>query len=438
MARIAEEGGDLMFFDYAKIHVKAGDGGNGLVSYRREKFVPDGGPWGGDGGNGASILLEADPGMRTLLDFKHKNHYKAERGGHGMTKGMHGRSAEDLVLRVPLGTVVRDAESGELLADITEAGMRVRVVKGGRGGRGNMRFATRNNTAPDYAENGEPGEERWLLLELKLISDVGLIGMPNAGKSTLLSRVTGARPKIADYPFTTLDPNLGVVDMGDGESFVLADVPGLIEGAHAGAGLGHRFLRHVERTRVLIHMLDMSEFSGREPWDDFYTINEELRLYQERLASRPQIVAANKMDAPGAAERLPELKKRLGDAYEIFPVSTLTGEGLKELIGRAYELLKEQPEQEEALPSEELRHVVVTDEPDFVFSREADGTVLVGGPKVEKLVAMTDFANEASCERLGRILTRMGLDEALRKWGVQDGDSIRIGKQEFDFVEANH
>ena len=271
-----------MFFDYAKIFVKGGDGGNGVVAFRREKYVPMGGPAGGDGGNGGNIIFEGDTGLKTLVDFKYKRHYKAPRGEHGRGKGMYGARAEDYIIKVPLGTIVRDAEDNSILADIVSASQRVVVAKGGRGGKGNIHFANAFNKAPEIAENGEPGEERWLVLELKLLADVGLIGMPNAGKSTLISKVTAARPKIADYPFTTLNPNLGVVELGD-TSFVIADLPGLIKGAAEGVGLGHRFLRHVERTRLLVHVLDMSPREEGSVWEDYLCINEEISLYSEEL-----------------------------------------------------------------------------------------------------------------------------------------------------------
>ncbi|HBC91428.1 MAG TPA: GTPase ObgE, partial [Pelotomaculum sp.] len=287
-----------MFFDKARIFVKGGDGGNGCVAMRREKYVPEGGPWGGDGGRGGDIVFQADKGLRTLVDFRYKRHYKAERGKHGEGKNRYGPSADDLVVRLPVGTVIRDDDTGELIADLVQNGQQVVVARGGRGGRGNAHFATPNNKAPKLAEKGEPGEERWLSLELKLLADVGLVGFPNAGKSTLISQVSAAKPKIADYPFTTITPNLGVVRVDDGRSFVVADIPGLIEGAHLGAGLGHEFLRHVERTRLLIHVLDTAGSEGRDPVEDFKVTNRELILYNPAIGSRPQVIVANKMDLP--------------------------------------------------------------------------------------------------------------------------------------------
>ena len=308
-----------MFYDRTKIYVKAGNGGNGAVSFRREKYVPLGGPDGGDGGRGGDIILVADEGLRTLVDFRYKRHYKGDRGEHGQGKDRHGKSAEDLILRVPVGTIVKDAETGEILADFTKHGQREVVAKGGRGGRGNARFISNTNKAPTVAERGEPGEERWLLLELKLLADVGLVGFPNVGKSTLISKVSAARPKIADYPFTTLVPNLGVVRVEE-ESFVMADIPGIIEGAHTGAGLGLEFLRHVERTRLLLHVLDISGSEGRDPVQDFEIINRELREYSPALAERPMLVVPNKIDLPGSEDNLARLREHLRDKYEIFPI----------------------------------------------------------------------------------------------------------------------
>ena len=301
-----------MFVDYVKIYVRGGDGGNGAVAFRREKYVPRGGPAGGDGGRGGDVIFRVDEGLRTLIDFRYQKHFKAKRGEHGRSKGQHGASAEPLVVKVPPGTVVKDAETGEVIADLTRKGQEVVVARGGRGGRGNMRFVSPSNPAPEIAENGEPGEERWVELELKVLADVGLIGYPSVGKSTLLAAVSAARPKIADYHFTTLSPNLGVVDVGDGRSFVMADLPGLIEGAHQGVGLGHQFLRHVDRTRVLVHVVDMAALEGRDPYEDWVKINQELRQYRKELAGRPQIVAANKMDLPDARAICPTFAKESG------------------------------------------------------------------------------------------------------------------------------
>ncbi|MDD2498230.1 MAG: GTPase ObgE [Desulfitobacteriaceae bacterium] len=424
-----------MFFDRAKVYVKGGDGGNGIVAFRREKYVPEGGPAGGDGGNGGDIVFFADEGLRTLIDFKYKQHYRATRGQHGQGKGMHGKSGEDLVLKIPVGTVIKDSETDQVLADFTEHGQTVIVARGGRGGRGNTRFASAKNRIPTLAENGEPGEEKWIHLELKLLADVGLLGFPNAGKSTIISKVSAARPKIADYPFTTLAPNLGVVRIDEESSFVLADIPGLIEGAHKGAGLGHHFLRHLERTKVLIHVLDMSEQADRSPWNDFVTINNELKEYREDLAGRPQIVAANKMDLPGTQEQLEELKRNIGDEYEVYPISAATGEGLKKLINQVYEMVcaceKALPEP----PEPEIKHVRVVPKEKYQIHEKEKGLFVVSGEEIKRLVAMTDFNNEAAVKRMQKIFKNLGLDQALREKGAKAGDVIQIEKWEFDFSE---
>lgn len=426
-----------MFYDKAKIFVKGGDGGNGCVAMRREKYVPEGGPWGGDGGRGGDVVFQADEGLRTLVDFRYQRHYKSERGQHGMGKNMHGRSGEDLVVRVPVGTIVRDADTGNLLADLVKDGQEVRVARGGRGGRGNARFATPLNKAPTMAEKGEPGEERWLELELKLLADVGLIGFPNAGKSTLISKVSAARPKIANYPFTTLEPNLGVVRLDEGRSFVMADIPGLIEGAHEGVGLGHDFLRHTERTRLLIHVIDAAGSEGRDPVADFQAINRELRLYDPKLSLRPQVVAANKMDLPGAAENLERLqnylKEEYGEKYEIFFISALAGDGLKPLIFRVADLLDQMPPEEVA---EEEVPLVTTyqPEPRFTVTRDEWGYV-VSGREIERHIAMTDMENDEAVERLQRIMNLMGIYGALKEAGAKEGDTVRIKDLEFEYVD---
>jgi len=421
-----------MFYDRAKIYVKAGDGGNGCVAFRREKYVAEGGPWGGDGGRGANVIFRGDSGLRTLVDFRYQRHYKGTRGQHGRGKNMHGRWAEDLVVRVPLGTVIKDETSGLILGDIVDEGQEVVVARGGRGGRGNSRFAGPHNKAPTMAEKGEPGEECWLVLELKVLADVGLVGFPNAGKSTLIAKVSAARPKIADYPFTTLTPNLGVVSLGEGSNFVMADIPGLIEGAHGGAGLGHNFLRHVERTRLLVHVLDIAGIEGRDPLEDFRVINRELELYNKILADRTQVIAANKTDLPQSEENLARLRDELGKDYEIFPVSAVTGAGVPELIRRVYELLSEIPAEQTLFEQE--AEVVHKSEPRFTISRR-DGELVVEGREIEKHVAMTDLDNEEALDRLQRIITVMGLEQALREHGARDGDVVRIGDFTFDFVE---
>ncbi|MEW6622614.1 MAG: GTPase ObgE [Bacillota bacterium] len=421
-----------MFYDKARIFVKAGDGGNGAVAFRREKYVPEGGPSGGDGGNGGCIVLMGDEGLKTLVDFKYRPHYKAQRGEHGQGKNMHGKNGEDLVLRVPLGTIVKNHDTGKIIADITIDGQKVIVAKGGRGGRGNARFTSSKNRVPSLAEKGEPGEKVTLLLELKLIADVGLIGMPNAGKSTLISVISAAKPKIADYPFTTLTPNLGVVSLEEGSSFVVADIPGLIEGAHEGAGLGHEFLRHIERTRIFVHVLDMSPMGDRVVLKDFEVINNELSLYNPRLSSKKQIIAANKMDLPGSDQNLSLLRNAVGHDYEIYPISAITGSGISDLLWRISQLVKE-IDPEPLYGFEDFRMV---EEPLERFSITIeDGIYLVQGKEVEKHVAMTDFDNEEGVNRLQRILKVMGIEDALREKGIKDGSTVKIGEMEFDFVE---
>ena len=335
-----------MFLDTAKISVKAGRGGDGMVAFRREKYVPNGGPWGGDGGKGGSVIFKVDEGLRTLMDFRYNRIFKAKSGEKGMTKGMHGRGAEDLIVRVPQGTTVRDAETNKVITDLVENGQEFVVAHGGRGGRGNIRFATPRNPAPEIAENGEPGEERELQLELKILADVGLVGFPSVGKSTLLSVVTAAKPKIGAYHFTTIVPNLGMVRTKSGDSFAMADLPGLIEGASQGVGLGTQFLRHIERTRVILHVIDMSASEGRDPYEDYVSINNELETYNLRLMERPQIIVANKMDMPEAEENLKVFKEKLAANYDdfdempmIFPISSLAHQGLENLMEATAELL---------------------------------------------------------------------------------------------------
>ncbi|HBQ76457.1 MAG TPA: GTPase ObgE, partial [Exiguobacterium sp.] len=319
-----------MFVDQVNIYVKAGDGGRGQVAFRREKYVPDGGPAGGDGGHGAHVVLEVDEGLRTLMDFRYKRHFKAVQGENGMSKGMHGRKAEHLIVKVPPGTVVYDDDTNAVIADLVHHGQQAIVAKGGRGGRGNTRFATPANPAPEHAENGEPGEEKYLKLELKMLADVGLVGFPSVGKSTMLSVVSAARPKIGAYHFTTITPNIGVVETEDSRSFVMADLPGLIEGASEGVGLGHQFLRHVERTKVIVHVIDMSGMEGRDPIEDYNIINKELADYNLRLTERPQVVVANKMDMPDAAEHLEAFKEAFPE-LEVFEISAATRQGLRDL-----------------------------------------------------------------------------------------------------------
>ncbi|MGI9861593.1 GTPase ObgE [Moorella naiadis] len=423
-----------MFYDEAKIYVKGGDGGNGIVAFRREKYVARGGPSGGDGGRGGSVILKADAGLRTLVDFRYRAHYRAERGQHGQGKDRHGRSAPDLILRVPAGVVVRDAATGQVLADLVVDGQQVVVAAGGRGGRGNARFVSPTDRAPAFAEKGEPGEERWLRLELKLLADAGLVGLPNAGKSTLLARISAARPKIAAYPFTTLAPNLGVVRLEDGKSFVVADIPGLIAGAHQGAGLGLKFLRHIERTRVLVHVLDITH-PAKEVLANWQTVNDELAHYNPELAQRPQVVAANKMDLPGGEEKVALLQEQLGPDYRIFPIAAATGEGINALLYHLAGLLDTLPPPAPVTALEEEAEKVTIVAPEELSIEREGGAFVVRNPAIERRVAMTYLDNEEALRRLQAYLKEKGVDEALRRAGATAGATIRIGKYEFEYVE---
>ena len=419
-------GEEPVFYDRAKIYVKGGDGGNGVVAFRREKFVPYGGPSGGNGGKGGDVYLVVDPSLNTLLPFKYKVHFKAQRGEHGSGKNKTGASGKDLEVRVPPGTLVYDAETGKLLADLTRPGQRFLAAKGGRGGRGNAAFKSPTKQAPRLAEKGEPGEERWLILELKLIADVGIVGVPNAGKSTLLSKVTAAKPKIADYPFTTVVPQLGVAVVDD-KDFVLADIPGLLEGAHKGVGLGDRFLKHIERTKVLIHLLNGL---SPDPVGDWEAINQELELFNPALAGKPQVVAFNKIDIPEVREAFPKVRDRLRKkgVGEVFPISALTGEGVQELMRRVLKTLEELPEEPEI--EEEAVFTIEEDENAFQITREEDGAWRVTGKKVERAAAMTNWDYYEAAMRFQRILEALGVTQALEEAGVKDGDVVRIGNTE--------
>ncbi len=420
-----------MFLDEVTIFVKAGSGGDGAATFRREAFVPRGGPDGGDGGRGGSVYLEVDPGLTTLRDFQYRHHFRAESGGRGERQRRHGKAGQDLVLRVPPGTAVFDAETGALLADLVAAGQRVMVARGGRGGLGNVHFATATHQAPRHAQKGEPGEERTLRLELRLIADVGLVGLPNAGKSTLLAALTAARPKIAPYPFTTLEPNLGVLELGEDDPRrpTIADVPGLIEGASSGAGLGHAFLRHVERTRLLVHVVDGA---GRDPEWDYGVIRSELEAYDPALLRRPIIVAFNKIDLPEAVRAWPAFEAaRKRDGVSVVAISAAVGTGLEELRRRLGELLPSADVL--ALPPEPAGVVVHRLEAAgdaFAFEREPDGGFRVRGRRIERLTAMTDFENEESAARFQRDLERLGIDAELRRRGIEPGDVVRIGRLE--------
>ena len=430
-----------MFVDQVKIYIKGGDGGNGAVAFRREKYIPKGGPAGGDGGKGGDVIFEVEEGMRTLIDFRYKRHFKAARGEHGGPKNQHGKNAEDLIVKVPPGTMILHAKTKAVIADLTENGQRVTILKGGRGGKGNTRFTSSSNPAPEICENGEPGKEMEVILELKVLADVGLVGFPSVGKSTLLSTVSKARPKIAAYHFTTIVPNLGVVEVPDGRSFVTADLPGLIEGAHAGVGLGHQFLKHIERTRVIVHVIDMGSTEGRDPYEDYITINKELEQYNMRLLERPQLIAANKMDVDGAKENLEVFKTKLNADIPVFPISSATQFGIKELLYKIADVLEVTetfPMYDKDIQDEEQRvlYKYVKESQLFEVSRDMDGAFLLTGEELEKVFKMTDFTREASVRRFARQMRGMGVDDALRAKGAKDGDIVRIDQFEFEFIDG--
>ena len=417
-----------MFFDQAKIYLKSGNGGSGIVSFRREKYVPRGGPDGGDGGRGGHVVFQVKSEITTLSDFRYKRHFKAESGGQGEAVNRTGKDGKDLYIEVPVGTVVRDAETQEVLADLTEDGMEYLILRGGRGGRGNARFSTATRQAPQIAEKGELGMELWVELELKLIADVGLVGFPNVGKSTLISQISAARPKIADYPFTTLVPNLGVVDH-KGKSFVAVDIPGLIEGAHQGVGLGLQFLRHVERTRILVHLVDVSGLSGRNPYEDYLQINKELAAYSETLAAKPQIIALNKTDLPDAGNLIRDFQAKVTDA-KIIPISAATKEGISTLLDEIIGLLDQYPVQFEPL---EIKEFVAAGE-DLTIKIVRDNEVyVVKNTALERRMQRYDLDNDDSLRSFQRLLKRWKVEEALTEAGVREGDTVRIADFEFTY-----
>ncbi|MFC6170837.1 GTPase ObgE [Loigolactobacillus jiayinensis] len=430
-----------MFIDQVKITARAGHGGNGLVAFRREKFVPLGGPAGGDGGRGGSIILKVDEGLRTLMDFRYKRIFKAPSGENGMNKGMTGRGAKDTIISVPPGTTVRRVVDDHLLGDLTDDGQELVIAKGGRGGRGNVHFASPRNPAPEIAENGEPGSEVDVSLELKLLADVGLIGFPSVGKSTLLSVITSAKPKIGAYHFTTLVPNLGMVSLPDGRSFAAADMPGLIEGAANGVGLGIEFLRHIERTRVLLHLVDMSGVDEQDPFNDFEKINAELAKYDPSLLERPQIIVATKMDMPDSADNLATFKKQLAAAEItalIFPIAAIAHQGLNELLLATADLLEATPAfplySEEPTATEKQYDFVADSKPAFDIEID-DGVFVITGEKVERLYQMANLEHDDSVMRFARQLRGMGIDDALRAKGAKNGDLVQIDEFTFEFVE---
>lgn len=422
-----------MFTDYAKIIIKSGDGGNGAVSFRREKYVAAGGPDGGDGGRGGSIYFIVDPDSNTLVDFRFKKKFKAENGKNGEGARRYGKSGEDLYVKVPIGTLIKDAETGKIIADLSHKGQKELILPGGRGGKGNSHFATSTRQAPRFSQDGEKGIEKEVILELKLLADVGLIGFPNVGKSTFLSKTTSATPKIADYHFTTLEPNLGVVKNDYGESFVIADIPGIIEGASNGTGLGLQFLRHIERTRLLLHVIDVSGSEGRNPVEDFKTINKELKKYSEKLASRKQIIVANKVDAMQDETLYNELQKMAKkENIEIFKVSAATGEGLKDLFKHVAEELKKLPKEDIVEADEKVIYTLKEEKQGFEIKKE-NGEFRVFGPDVDRLMARVNLADNESMYYFQKMLANLGINDALKNAGVQDGDTVRFNDWEFDW-----
>ena len=424
-----------MYTDYTKIIAKSGDGGNGAISFRREKYVAAGGPDGGDGGKGGDIYFIVDKDSNTLINFRYNKKFKAENGKNGSGARCNGKKGEDLYIKVPIGTVVRDAETGEIVADLSEEDAKELVLPGGRGGKGNTHFATSTRQAPRFAQTGEKGIEKTLILELKSLADVGLVGFPNAGKSTFLSVVTDAKPKIADYPFTTLNPNLGVVKTENGESFVIADIPGLIEGASEGVGRGIQFLRHIERTRLLLHLIDVSGFQGRDPVKDFYDINNELKNYSEKLTKKKQIIVATKLDVAQddtLYKKLEEVAKK--EKLEIFKISSITRQGLKELLIRVEELLKEIPKENLIEPGTRKVYKLEEDKNEFEIVKEEDMYVVIG-PAVEKLMSRVNLEDTESMYYFQRKLDELGVNEALKKAGVKEGDTVKVVDWELEWYD---
>ena len=416
-----------MFIDRARIFVQSGKGGDGMSSFRHEKFVPKGGP------NGGNVVLVADRNVNTLVDFRFRRLFKAKPGGKGEGSNKYGRNAEDLLITVPLGTIVKDEETGQIMADLSRDGQQAIVAKGGRGGRGNWHFRTSANRTPTFAERGEPGEERWLRLELKVLADVGLLGYPSVGKSSILRKVSAAQPEVAAYHFTTLNPILGVVDLPDHRSFVMADIPGLIDGASEGVGLGHDFLRHIERTKILIHVLDVSGMEGRDPIEDYEKINAELAKYSEKLSRKLQIVAANKIDLltddSDNLERLMDYMAAKG--IEVYPICAVSGDGMDKLLERVWTLLEEYVEEADETTEEVVYKA--QNKPDFEVTRDTDGAFVITGARIENLVAMTNFDDDQSLRRFQRIWRYMELDKLLQEHGIQDGNTVRIYAMEFEY-----
>ncbi len=423
-----------MFLDEVVVELQAGNGGNGCMAYHREKYIEMGGPFGGNGGRGSNIIFKADEGLNTLIDLRYRRVIKGDKGENGLGKGMTGRSATDVIVKVPVGTIITDQETNLILGDLTKNGEEVIVANGGRGGKGNMALATRNNLCPSYAENGEPGEIRKVKVELKLLADVGLVGLPSVGKSTFISQISASKPKIAEYHFTTLSPNLGVVRTPDNRSFVVADLPGLIEGASLGEGLGDQFLKHIERTRLIAHIIDMGSFEGRDPYEDYCVINKELANFKTNLMNKKQIVIANKMDIPGAVENLEKFKEKVD--VEVFPISAVTKEGINEVLYRMADILdeiKKEPLYEEEKFESHILYKFEEEKP-FEINREGN-TWVISGEKVEKILKMTKFQTEESIIRFASKLRKLGIDDRLRELGAVDGDNVRILDLEFEYKE---
>ena len=423
-----------MFTDYVKIIAKAGNGGNGAISFRREKYVAAGGPDGGDGGKGGDIYFEVDPDSNTLIDFRYNKKFKAENGKNGEGAHKYGKSGEDLVIKVPIGTIIRDAKTNKVLADLSEPAQKELLLAGGRGGKGNSHFATSTRQAPRFAQDGEKGEEKELILELKLLADVGLIGFPNVGKSTFLSMTTSATPKIADYHFTTLEPNLGVVKTDYGDSFVIADIPGIIEGASEGTGLGLQFLRHIERTRLLLHVIDVSGSEGRNPVQDFHTINEELKKYSEKLSKRKQIIVANKIDVMQDENLYKELEKVAKENnMEIFKISAATGEGVSELIKHVAEVLKTLPK-EDLIEIEDRKVYTLEDKDEYTITKE-DGMFVVRGEAVGRIMRRVNIEDNESLYYFQKSLDNLGVNQKLKKMGIKEGDIVKIDDYELEWED---
>lgn len=421
-----------MLVDYTKIFVKSGDGGNGAITFRREKYVAAGGPDGGDGGKGGDVYFIVDPDANTLINFRYNKKYKAQNGENGSGNNCYGKKGEDLYIKVPLGTVVKDSETGKVIIDLSTPGQKALVLPGGRGGKGNSHFATATRQAPHFAQGGEKGIEKELILELKLLADVGLIGFPNVGKSTILSMVTSARPKIADYHFTTLEPNLGVVKTEYGDSFVIADIPGIIEGASDGVGLGLQFLRHIERTRLLLHVIDVSGIEGRNPIEDFKVINNELKKYSEKLAGRKQIIVANKIDSMQDETLFKELEKMAKEQnLEIYKVSAATGQGLKELFIHTSQELKKLPQED--ITEQEEKMIYTLEEKQGFEIRKEKGEYIVSGPDIDRLMRKVNLSDNESMYYFQKMLANMGINQALKEAGVKDGDTVRFNDWEFDW-----